>query len=370
MKVLLILFFSALSLLLYAQTTIDLANAIRREPKVIMLSEIASDIRYIPLETGNNFLISDEHFISLMNNEIIVAEHRQRAFFRFNENGKFLNQIGRRGQGPEEYNVGLFFMIDPLNNDIYVQDFGHLIRYDKQGRFISRIPTPNLNMGASAMLNNEFIVYSNNLYFENRNNPVQLYVIDKNGRVRNTWQGSIERGRRHGIILSSRDFFYTFNGNTFFKPALRDVVYKIETPRRRTVAWRFDKGNRGINVSANETNPNNRGRFISILQIKETERFLFVLYSLERNLYFGMYDKQSGQFNNVIIKDDLAGGFNFIHAGQSADNQLMNVRLPHRMLEMQRFERALLPHRRKELDDLLKNMTEDDNPIVIKVTLK
>ena len=35
-----------------------------------------------------------------------------------------------------------------------------------------------------------------------------------------------------------------------------------------------------------------------------------------------------------------------------------------------RYSTGLLPERKKELDELLKNIKEDDNPVVILVTLK
>lgn len=35
-----------------------------------------------------------------------------------------------------------------------------------------------------------------------------------------------------------------------------------------------------------------------------------------------------------------------------------------------RYSTDLLPERKKELDELLKNIKEDDNPVVILVTLK
>lgn len=350
--------------------TLNLAKAITQNPKTVMLSDIASDIKYIPLETKDNCLIGGELSIGISGTAIIAADHQTRSFYRFDTSGKFTNQIGRQGQGPGEYSVGLFYMTDPVEKHIYIQDFGNLFCYDFNGKFIKRIDTPSLNMGVSEMLNRDYIVYSNNLYFENKKNPHQLYVIDKNGKEINKWKGFIEQGKRYGIILSSRDYMYTFNGATFFKPALEDVVYHVQSPKKKEIVWKFETSDKKTDVSANETDAKNRGKSISIRQVKETPKYLFVLYGLGQDVYFGMYNKLNDSFSNVTIKDDLAGGADFVPAGKCNDNQLMGVWLAHHIKTAKRHGKASLVNRKKELDALITKLSEDDNPVIVMVTLK
>ena len=163
---------------------------------------------------------------------------------------------------------------------------------------------------------------------------------------------------------------YRYGNETFFKPALEDVVYHIQSSKKKNVVWKFDTSSKKINISANEIEPKNRGKSITISQVKETSKYLFILYSLEQNIYLGMYDKSNNKFNNVIIKDDLAGGFDFIHAGKCNDNQLMSVLLASRTKKLKRYEKASLSIRKKELDNILNNINEEDNPLVVVVKLK
>lgn len=374
LKLILILSLSVIAVSVFSQNkkpiTLNLAKAINQSPKTVMLSEIASDIRYIPLETRDNCLIGGELSIGISGNDIIAADHQTRSFYRFDTSGKFLNKIGNQGQGPGEYSVGLFYMTDPIAKQIYIQDFGNLFCYDFNGKFIRKITAPNLNMGVSEMLNRDYIIYSNNLYFENKKNPHQLYVMDKNGKETNKWKGFIEEGKRYGIILSSRDFMYTFNGETFFKPALEDVVYHTQSPKKKDIVWKFETSTKKTDVSANETDAKDRGKSISIRQVKETLRYLFVLYGLEQNVYLGMYDKQNNSFSNVTVKDDLAGGADFVAAGKCNDNQLMSVWLAHHIKTAKRYGKASLANRKKELDSIIQKLSEDDNLVVVVVTMK
>ena len=82
---------------------INLARTIGKSPKEMMLSELAADIKYIPLETTDDCLINNEFYIMQYTGEDIITS----GIFHFNKEGKFLNRIGRKGQGrSEERRVG------------------------------------------------------------------------------------------------------------------------------------------------------------------------------------------------------------------------------------------------------------------------
>ena len=95
-----------------AAITLNLAKAITQSPKTVMLSELASDVRYFPLETTDNCLLGNECSIVYAGNSIIAGDAQTRSLYRFDKNGKFMNKIGQHGQGPEEYAVGLLFFTD------------------------------------------------------------------------------------------------------------------------------------------------------------------------------------------------------------------------------------------------------------------
>lgn len=73
---------------------INLAKAISESPKEIMLNELASDIRYVPLETTDDCLMNNEFYIMQYTGEDIITS----GIFHFDKNGKFLNKIGSKGQ--------------------------------------------------------------------------------------------------------------------------------------------------------------------------------------------------------------------------------------------------------------------------------
>lgn len=348
---------------------INLAKAISESPKEIMLNELASDIRYVPLETTDDCLMNNEFYIMQYTGEDIITS----GIFHFDKNGKFLNKIGSKGQGPEEYLQDLFAFGDWKNKLLYVQNWTTLTCYGFDGMFVRSIPTPQLNMGAAGLFDENHILYSNDIYYADKANPIQLYMVDsQNGKTVSKWRGHLEENKKYGMILTSRDFMYNYDNSLFYKPALENVIFKILSPKKRQLVYKFDCSGKDIDVSADEVDPKKRFQFLSVYWAKETAQYLFVNYGMKNISRLGIYDKEKKTFTNVTIKDNLAGGYDIHPAWTSDDNHLLMVYYAGGLLQdkEKRYSTGLLPERKKELDELLKNIKEDDNPVVILVTLK
>lgn len=348
---------------------INLAKAISESPKEIMLNELASDIRYVPLETTDDCLMNNEFYIMQYTGEDIITS----GIFHFDKNGKFLNKIGSKGQGPEEYLQGLFAFGDWKNKLLYVQNWTTLTCYGFDGTFVRSVPTPQLNMGAAGLFDENHILYSNDIYYADKANPIQLYMVDsQNGKTVSKWRGHLEENKKYGMILTSRDFMYNYDNSLFYKPALENVIFKILSPKKRQLVYKFDCSGKDIDVSADEVDPKKRFQFQLLYWAKETAQYLFVNYGMKNISRLGIYDKEKKTFTNVTIKDNLAGGYDIHPAWTSDDNHLLMVYYAGGLLQdkEKRYSTGLLPERKKELDELLKNIKEDDNPVVILVTLK
>lgn len=348
---------------------INLAKAISESPKEIMLNELASDIRYVPLEATDDCLMNNEFYIMQYTGEDIITS----GIFHFDKNGKFLNKIGSKGQGPEEYLQGLFAFGDWKNKLLYVQNWTTLTCYGFDGTFVRSVPTPQLNMGAAGLFDENHILYSNDIYYADKANPIQLYMVDsQNGKTVSKWRGHLEENKKYGMILTSRDFMYNYDNSLFYKPALENVIFKILSPKKRQLVYKFDCSGKDIDVSADEVDPKKRFQFLSVYWAKETAQYLFVNYGMKNISRLGIYDKEKKTFTNVTIKDNLAGGYDIHPAWTSDDNHLLMIYYAGGLLQdkEKRYSTGLLPERKKELDELLKNIKEDDNPVVILVTLK
>lgn len=68
------------------------------------LSEIFACLDFIPLETGDDFLLSNIRRIKKRNGRYYV-QHNEHQLDVFDGEGKYLAKIGSRGQGPGEYSA-------------------------------------------------------------------------------------------------------------------------------------------------------------------------------------------------------------------------------------------------------------------------
>lgn len=119
------------------------------ETKELKLSEFISDFNLIPLETKVECLISNTQI--LFANEFILIGTQNfpgaARLYRFDLNGRFLNEIGRPGQGPGEH---LGYMADIIhcyedNNTILVKWVGTSEKpqlFDFNGNLIEEIVQP------------------------------------------------------------------------------------------------------------------------------------------------------------------------------------------------------------------------------------
>ncbi len=102
--------------------TIDIPTSIRNKGEV-KLSEIASDIEFIQLETTKDCLINSEQSDCFISGQyILVVSRKPAGAMVFDRNGKFLRRIGQVGKGPNEYTCLDAACIDPLGKFIFLTD--------------------------------------------------------------------------------------------------------------------------------------------------------------------------------------------------------------------------------------------------------
>lgn len=119
---------------------IDLTNVIDTDAKEIPLNEWAKNVRFVPLETNDNILIKYISMVYQKGDKLLVSHGNDRVSI-FDKEGKYLHDIGSKGQGPTQ-----FISADDvtLHNDlIYIHETRNRIKaYDWQGNFVKKLELP------------------------------------------------------------------------------------------------------------------------------------------------------------------------------------------------------------------------------------
>jgi hypothetical protein len=334
-------------------------------------SEYISAVKYIPLETKTECLLNDEIEVIATSQYLFVHDFKADVVFRFDIAGRFLNRIGRKGQGPGEYKrlFGIYvddafkkcFLLDSYSSRIYV--------YSYDGKFLQQYsgpynPSRMERTGDNYVLNNE-------LYTQNKK---ELFLLDMNGKI--VKQSALQINSRIGFMLWS-PFFYKHSGLCYYKNYVSDNVYRIDDKLEKHVVYRIDCGPKAINPKENQYDPN-KGYLVDnklvVGQIKGYKDNLYITYCTDKHC-FAIYNLRTG---NVFspgkdyesgFTDDLTNGpqikvpYSSLIYDSCVEGQLVSILYCSDMKNLNLYNNGMF-------GQILKRVNEDDNPIIRIVTLK
>lgn len=106
--------------------------------KQLKASAIIEEFKYIPIETSDSSLMGQYQNAYIYDNRIYIQDVETRMGNIFDMNGKFINKIGKKGNGPGELIHLTSMTIDPFGNHLiaYDQFFDKLFYYTLDGHFL------------------------------------------------------------------------------------------------------------------------------------------------------------------------------------------------------------------------------------------
>lgn len=126
--------------------TIDVEKVYKEPKRTMMLSKAVKKIEYVKLETSPDCLISTATTINVSADYIIIYNSRPERILLFNRAGEFLNEIGRKGNGPGEYSrmrrSSLEISLDQKFISIASMTNSSIHQYEIDGSFDKRIKGP------------------------------------------------------------------------------------------------------------------------------------------------------------------------------------------------------------------------------------
>ena len=86
----------------------------------VKLSDYVTSFDYIPVETNDNFLVSDLFKFSPCDDYIALCCHATQQVYQISNDGKLLKKIGRRGNGKDEYIAVKNVISTPESINVYM----------------------------------------------------------------------------------------------------------------------------------------------------------------------------------------------------------------------------------------------------------
>jgi len=327
---------------------------------------IFDKIEMIPLETTDDGLVGDKPELLADAQHFFIREQQQQLVLRFDRSGKFLNRIGQRGGGPQEFQDGIQdFDVDPIAKTVEILAAnGQLLQYNYEGQFIS-----NQSYGFNAL---SFIkagsTYWFNLGVSKLNSDGRLLKVSEDGTVvekflplKTDWFGDFGPNfTRSGDVIS-------------FKEAFSHTVYRMtDDGPVETTFINFGKYGLLKNIYDRDQfiafEELDRKGWANIYRYLENEQFVYIFFIVQQNreviYYHWLVNKNTG---NSVLQTLLPDNplYEMMEEAKilTADNELVFLaNAPFLMKCTDPFFSGVI--------DISKSLSEESNPVIVSLRIK
>lgn len=309
---------------------IDFVSAYENQVEM-KLSQLGNKVHYVPLETTDSSLIGNSYNICLLEKYILVNTDARCLLFD-KESGKFIRQIGHKGEDPKGYSEAICY-VHPQTEMLYFKRHPNkLQKYDLEGNYQGEAVTlsgtcyplltedgmwgydsgPLLagaskaylyNLNEQGVKSDSLLLNLNKVEELNPSEILSIVVFKSNHSLKNmglsAYNGAIfvKCKEKNIISLSNYPVLRHYKDEIHFREELSDTIYQLHEKELRP-KWVFDMGiycltpeKQGLVEDSKECVP--------ITYAAETPAYIYFeciknLYG-ERQLYYGLYNKKEGK---------------------------------------------------------------------------
>ena len=327
------------------------------------LSELAENVKCIPLETTDSCIIDRIIKVKTMEGKIYISDTYH--VFQFNANGGYIKQIGRKGRGPGEYQLIYDFCLNRLNGTINLLTSTGIIQFDENNNFIKSVPVVGFPHNIETIDNLIYITkeyvdvksasgHQNISWLYKYSNNLELLDSINISNVTITKVFAFHQPLTFNFSLSLNNIFF-YQPNFLIEPIIRDTLYRFHNDSFEPY-FRFDFGEEEAEfIKQQRIEDGFPYKKLNILNMYKASDYIFMEYNIDSKSYFGFYNQQNKVYYNTIsgLDDDI------YKTGKIIPRPLNDS-------EFQMYFRKYA----YEVQDIIKNVSENDNPIIFLIKLK
>ena len=379
----------------YSIREIDIITNLSNTQKA-NLSDIASGIEYCVLELDKKCLVTFDMSFYASDDYIVTINAAATDFvtpvcYVFERStGKFVRQISRRGQGPGEYLNVLESFWDREKGQMCTLNANTYMFYNVDGTLSHQVKRFENRF--------DFVAFEDFYVTTLRSNTKRIAFYDKTGTIVDSIPNKLFLEKTQTWSYIDWDsWLFTFDNNLHFKDIYNDTLYQIKDfelhPR-----YLFNTGGLALPYEKQEDQRGNPlemmrrriletadryEKYMNILKILESNRYLYFTVNYKKQLYPAIYDKIEDKskimspvsYSTSLLYDkrvplcgfenDLDGGLPFWPHQMISDKEMMCVYTPEELLALD-----ISKITDSRLKNVLNNIDEESNPIIAIVTLK
>jgi hypothetical protein len=353
------------------------------------------NIEIVPLETTKDCLIQSLQRSRVIKDSLIFVSDL-RNLFVFNRQGKFLNQIGSRGEGPQEYVAFYSYYIDEINNRVVIIDEYRnvYLSYEFNGKFISKKNFPDNTIVMSSDIeqvseNMLLICYGLNYKHDDAYhllNTKNMKVLAKKSNKPIFVEDLLQHFSGHPISKAEDGFDFMmvlcdtiFNCyNNKFRPKYIIEHSQKMAPKERYKLNQDRPDKKGVYLQTAHAESDKSGYFTGFDNIYETDYHIILTYTLKgffvnyfianKNLHQGKYhaSEKEATLKETFKKKE----FPLFNIRSTDGKNFIGEMSPELLLPYNDHLKDTKDPDLKKLKSVLDNALDDDNPILIFYELK
>jgi hypothetical protein len=346
---------------------------------ITKISEIASDIEYIPLNPSANTRIRAIDKIIARGNKIYI--NLIDNILCFDEQGRFLYQLFGNANDMKENVVAIYdFDIDPIDTTLIVLYGNEILQFKNTDAGFAYRKTINLGRISPSKLN--FVPGTTNILLSSFRlkgyEPSLNVVVNINGDSVSYKRNYFKRFNPVKNRIGDNIVHYQFNNILNFKERFNDTIFSINTQSNNFTPILILDSRLSSTNSENINDPDYFRRLPTIVNICEVPRFLYYVYSF-RPIHKVFYDKYENKKYEIdpekgVLKDDIGGGPDFDpeYCSEGKMYYWIGAGELKKYTESEDFVKmqVLNPKKQEDLKKLGLSLKESDNPVLILVKLK
>ncbi len=345
------------------------------EESTSSVSELLS-VSYVKLETNDSCMLGGVNQCEEVGGRYILLDNvMSRALYSFNQDGSFVRQIGKKGNGPGEYITPFKFSVNESNNTLSVIDIEQqkIIVFSLDDfRFLSEKRLPFYSDNMEQLPDGEYVWYNK---ISSEVSDSYAFITDEDFKIKKSF---LPIDFESGYSLGTARRLYRQGDEVSLYTPFSPILYRVQSDSIYP-AYQFKFGEKVLapldflkEKSANNSNyipALMDSPYVAFYNVYEGEQSLCVPYYVDKTLYFGFYDKKNKmtyRYTQDKMQSELQVGAFSSPIGVSRNGAFISLLRPGLLLQLMEQGKKI----DNNLIQLLKETTEEDNPILLICSMK
>lgn len=333
--------------------------------KIVNISSFVKDIRYwIP---DSSIIIGNISKVEIHNDKYYIFDDKTQKLCVFDQNGRYIQQISKLGNGPGEYITCRDFTVSERNKEIYILDStpNRILVFGLDGRFLKTIPID--------IMGKEIYVYEDvfwvftggsDYYTKRKGKDYNLFKLSKEGTVVSSYQ-------KYNEVYDSQsplDALLNNNDNADFHYGINHNIYKLDSVISQVVAVDFGKYNLPYSemTSENSIEYLNAGQYARVAKTVSSENIRYVNY-IFKNRFYGFIEREGyPSINYSFLNNDIDDvSFALSIPFCIRDNKILYVKDMEQIFYNNKKSYINI----KDVNNNVISITKDSNPVIAILTM-